>query len=136
MAQPSADQIRGVPLFSGLDDKTIDRLAGEFIERHFDTGQQIATEGVEGLNFFIVDRGEAEVSVRGNVVGKLGAGDAFGEVALVDKSARTATITVTSPLVCFALPVWSFRPFVESRPELAWKLLEMLAARLRTAESR
>jgi CRP/FNR family cyclic AMP-dependent transcriptional regulator len=136
MAQPSADLIRGVPLFADLDDKTVERLKGEFMERHFDVGKKIATEGVEGLNFFIVGTGEAEVTVQGAVVGHLAPGDAFGEVALVDKAARTATITATSPLVCFALPVWSFRPFVEARPELAWKLLELLASRLREAQSR
>ena len=53
MSRPSADLIRGVPLFSDLDDKTVDQLAAEFIERHFDEGAAIATEGVDGLNFFV-----------------------------------------------------------------------------------
>ncbi len=57
MPQPSAALIRGVPLFSDLDDKTVAGLAGEFIERHFDEGVAIATEGVDGLNFFIVASG-------------------------------------------------------------------------------
>jgi len=131
MPQPSADLIRGVPLFSGLDDKTVERLAGEFIERHFDEGFAIATEGVDGLNFFIVASGEASVTVRGDTVATLGPGSSFGEVALVDKSARSATVTATAPMVAYALPVWSFRPFVEQRPELAWKLLETLAGMLR-----
>ncbi len=136
MSQPSADLIRGVPLFSDLDDRTVERLAGEFIERHFDEGAAIATEGVDGLNFFVVASGEAAVTVHGNAVGKLGPGDSFGEVALVDKSARSATVTATSPMIAYALPVWSFRPFVEQRPELAWKLLEILAERLRAAQAR
>jgi CRP-like cAMP-binding protein len=136
MPQPSPELIKGVPLFSDLDDKTVERLAGEFIERHFPVGTAIATEGVEGLNFFIVASGEASVSVHGDVVGKLGPGASFGEVALVDKSARSATVTATTPVVAYALPVWSFRPFVEQRPDLAWKLLETLAERLRAAESR
>lgn len=136
MPQPSADLIRGVPLFSDLDDKTIERLAGEFIERHFDEGVAIATEGVDGLNFFIVASGEASVTVQGNAVAALGPGSSFGEVALVDKSARSATVTATSPMVAYALPVWSFRPFVEQRPELAWKLLQTLADMLRAAQSR
>ena len=131
MPQPSADLIRGVPLFSDLDDKTVERLAGEFIERHFDEGFAIATEGVDGLNFFIVATGEASVTVHGNQVAALGPGSSFGEVALVDKSARSATVTATAPMVAYALPVWSFRPFVEQRPELAWKLLETLAGMLR-----
>lgn len=136
MAQPSVDLLRGVPLFSDLDEKTLASLAPEFIERHFDTGAAIATEGQEGLNFFIVASGEAIVTVQGRQVGSLGAGDAFGEVALVDKSARSATVTADGPVVAYALPVWSFRPFVEQRPELAWKLLELLAERLRSAQAR
>ena len=60
----------------------------------------------------------------------------FGEIALVDKSARSATVTATSQLRAYALPVWSFRSFAESRPEVTWKLLELLAERLRAAESR
>ncbi len=136
MPQPSADLIRGVPLFADLDDRTVEGLSGEFIERHFPPGAAIATEGVDGLNFFIVASGDAAVSVQGEVVGTLGPGDSFGEVALVDKSARSATVTATSPMVAYALPIWSFRPFVEQRPELAWKLLEILAERLRAAQTR
>jgi CRP-like cAMP-binding protein len=136
MPQPSADLIRGVPLFSELDDKTVERLARDFIERHFDEGVTIAAEGVDGLNFFIVASGEASVTVQGKAVGTLGPGSSFGEVALVDKSARSATVTATTPMVAYALPIWSFRPFVEQRPELAWKLLETLAERLRAAQVR
>ena len=136
MPQPSVDLIRGVPLFSDLDDKTAERLASEFIERQFDAGSSIATEGTDGLNFFVVASGEASVTVGGNAVGTLGPGDSFGEVALVDKSARSATVTATSPMVAYALPIWSFRPFVELRPDLAWKLLEILAERLRAAQAR
>jgi CRP-like cAMP-binding protein len=136
MPRPSAELIRGVPLFSELDDKTVDRLAGEFVERYFDAGVAIATEGVDGLNFFVVESGEASVTVRGDTVATLGPGSSFGEVALVDRSARTATVTATTPMVAYALPIWSFRPFVEERPELAWKLLEILAERLRAANAR
>ncbi len=136
MPQPSADLIRSVPLFADLDDKTVGSLAGEFIERHFDAGTAIATEGVDGLNFFIVASGEATVSVQGNTVATLGPGNSFGEVALVDRAARTATVTATTPMIAYALPIWSFRPFVEQRPELAWKLLEILAERLRSAQLR
>ena len=136
MPQPSADLIRSVPLFSDLDDKTVKQLAGEFIERHFDEGTAIATEGVDGLNFFVVASGEADVTVQGDTVATLGPGSSFGEVALVDRSARTATVTATTPMVAYALPIWSFRPFVEQRPELAWKLLEILAERLRSTQSR
>ena len=136
MAQPSADLIRGIPIFSDLDDASVKQLAGDFIEREFSAGQVIATEGEGGLNFFVVETGSAEVSVGGNSVATLGPGASFGEIALVDKSARSATVTATSDLRAYALPVWSFRSFAESRPAVTWKLLELLAERLRSAEHR
>ena len=136
MAQPSADLIRGIPIFSDLDDASVKQLAGDFIEREFSAGQPIATEGEGGLNFFVVESGSADVSIGGNTVGSLGPGASFGEIALVDKSARSATVTATSELRAYALPVWSFRSFAESRPSVTWKLLELLTERLRSAEHR
>ena len=136
MAQPSADLIRGISIFADLDDASIKQLGSDFIEREFEAGQPIATEGEGGLNFFVVESGSADVSVGGSTVATLGPGASFGEIALVDKSARSATVTATSRLRAYALPVWSFRSFAESRPEVTWKLLELLAERLRAAESR
>jgi CRP-like cAMP-binding protein len=136
MAQPSNELIRGVPLFADLDDASLQQLSGDFIERAFKSGDAIATEGEGGLNFFVVDTGEAVVTVGGSEVRRLRAGDSFGEIALVDKSPRTATVTAATDMRCYALPVWSFRPFVETRPEVSWKLLEILADRLRDAEAR
>lgn len=136
VAAPSPELIRGVPIFAELDDASASQLASDFIEREFSEGQAIATEGEGGLNFFVVDSGSASVSVGGKEVGTLGPGASFGEIALVDRSARSATVTATSRLRAYALPVWSFRSFTESRPEVTWKLLELLAERLRVAESR
>jgi CRP/FNR family cyclic AMP-dependent transcriptional regulator len=136
MAQPSSDLIRGISIFADLDNAAMTQLASDFIEREFSAGDAIATEGEGGLNFFVVESGTADVSVGGNPVGTLGPGDSFGEIALVDKSARSATVTATTTLRAYALPVWSFRSFAESRPEVTWKLLELLAERLRAAEHR
>ena len=136
MAQPTAELIRGIPIFADLDDASVNQLASDFIEREFAAGQPIATEGEGGLNFFVVESGTADVMVGGTTVGSLGPGASFGEVALVDKSARSATVTATTQLRAYALPVWSFRSFAESRPSVTWKLLELLAERLRAAEHR
>jgi CRP-like cAMP-binding protein len=136
MAKPSADLIRGIPIFADLDDSSVKQLADDFMEREFAAGQPLATEGEGGLNFFVVESGSVDVSVGGNVVGSLGPGASFGEVALVDKSARSATVTATSQVRAYGLPVWSFRSFAETRPAVLWKLLELLADRLRAAESR
>ena len=136
MSKPSPELIRGVPVFTDLDDAAAARLADDFIERQFAPGDVIATEGESGLNFFVVESGEASVTVGGREVRRLAAGDSFGEIALVDKSARSATVTAVSPMRCHALPVWSFRSFAQTNPDVTWNLLELLAARLRDAEAR
>jgi CRP-like cAMP-binding protein len=136
MAKPTPDLLRNVPLFSALDDSELESLADEFNERRFGPGDSIALEGEGGLMFFVVESGEASVEVQGEEVGKLGAGDYFGEIALIDRRPRTATVKAVSDLRTFGLPVFVFRPFVESRPQVAWKLLEAMADRLEAAESR
>jgi len=133
---PSSELIRGVPLFAEADDKFLDRLAGEFISRTYAPGEAITEEGEAGRTFVVIESGEATVTVHGKEVGKLGPGEAFGEMALIDKSARSATIKADTEVHGYQLPVWSFRPLVESHPEMAWALLEALAQRVRVAESR
>ncbi len=136
MPAPSSELIRGVPLFAEADEKFLDRLAGEFISRTYAPGEAITEEGEAGRTFVVIERGEATVTVHGKEVGKLGPGEAFGEMALIDKSARSATIKADTEVHGYQLPVWSFRPLVESHPEMAWALLEALAQRVRVAESR
>ncbi len=136
MAKPTPDLLRKVPLFAGLDDKELASLADEFNERRFAAGDHVALEGEGGLMFFVVDSGEATVEVHGKEVGKLGPGAAFGEIALIDRRPRTATVTAQTELRAYGLPVFVFRPFVEARPQVAWKLLEAMADRLARAECR
>jgi len=136
MAKPTPDLLRNVRLFSVLDEKDLESLADEFNERRFAAGDKIALEGEGGLMFFVVESGEATVEVQGEEVATIGPGSAFGEIALIDRRPRTATVTATSDLKTYGLPVFVFRPFVESRPQVAWKLLESLADRLAAAEAR
>ena len=136
MPAPSIELIRGVPLFAGADDVFLERLAGEFMERTYAAGETIAEEGEVGRTFVVIERGEVTVTVHGQEVARLGPGDSFGEMALIDKSARSATVKADGEVHGYQLPVWSFRPLVEAHPEIAWALLEALAQRVREAESR
>jgi CRP-like cAMP-binding protein len=133
---PSLDLLRGVPLFAKADDGFLGRLAGEFMERTYAPGELIAEEGESGKTFIVIEAGEVDVIVHGQTVGRLGPGDAFGEMALIDKSARSATVKAETHVHGYQLPVWSFRPLVEGHPEMAWALLEALAERVRVAEGR
>ena len=97
MPQPSLELIRGVPLFAEADERFLERLAGEFMERRYAAGDTIAQEGEAGRTFFVIESGEATVTVHGQVVARLGPGAAFGEMALIDKSARSATVKAETP---------------------------------------
>ena len=127
--------IRQVPLFSTLDKKEVQGLASSMKERTFNEGDTIAKEGQSGIGFFIIDEGEATVSVGGEDRATLRHGDYFGEIALIDDGARTATITATTPLKCYGITSWEFRPLVEQNARLAWKMMQTLAARLREAQA-
>ncbi len=136
MAAPS-ELIRRVPLFSSLDGRELERLAATFRERTFREGETIATEGQAGIGFFVIDDGQARVTVGGQERATLGPGDHFGEIALIDDGARrTATVTAASDLRCYGLTSWEFRPLVESNAGIAWKLLQEMARRLQAAEQR
>ena len=73
------------------------------------------------------------MSREGEELAKLGPGQYFGELALIDEGTRTATITADTDLKCYGLTSWEFRPLVEGNSRIAWKLLQALAKQLRDA---
>ena len=135
MAAP-VELLRSVPLFAELGDRELKKIAATFKERQVEAGASVATEGEAGVGFFVVAEGEATVAVGGRQVGRLGPGDCFGEIALIDGGTRSATVTAVTPLRCYGLTSWAFKPLVEESPAIAWPLLQTLAWRLRTAEGR
>src|SRR6266545_5422130 len=128
------ESLKRVSLFSGVRDKELGRLAKVMRESRFNEGETITTEGQSGVGFFVIEDGNATVSLRGEVVRTLGPGDHFGEIALIDEGPRSATVIATTDLRCRGMTSWEFRPFVQSHPEVAWPLLESLVGRLREAE--
>ena len=123
--------LKKVPLFAGLDDRELGQIASSMKERRFAAGDTMTEEGAGGAGFFIVEDGEADVSVDGQARGRIGPGDYFGEIALLTGSDRTATITATSDMVCWGMTPWDFRPLVESNSTIAWKLLTAMAEKLK-----
>jgi CRP/FNR family transcriptional regulator, cyclic AMP receptor protein len=124
-----------IPLFQGLPHQDLERISRSFKVRHFSAGDTVAAEGSGGVGFFVIGEGTASVDVHGEKRAQLGPGDYFGEIALIDDQARrTATIAAETDLTCYGLTSWDFRPLVETNAEIAWKLLQVMAKRLREAE--
>ena len=123
-------------LFSGLDGRELDSIASSFKERSYSEGETIAREGSGGIGFFVIEEGRAKVTREGQDLATLGPGDYFGEVALIDEGARTASVTAETDLRCYGLTSWEFRPLVETNSSIAWKLLQAMARMLRDAQRR
>ena len=132
VATPSIDVLERVPLFAGLERKELESIAASMRERTFPAGETVTQEGAGGAGFFVVENGEAEVTVHREPRGSIGPGDYFGEIALLTGSDRTATIVAKSDLHCYGMTPWDFRPLVESNPGIAWKLLQSMAEKLRS----
>jgi CRP/FNR family transcriptional regulator, cyclic AMP receptor protein len=120
----AADLLRKVPLFADLERKELEDIASAMKQRTFSAGQQIAVEGESGVGFFVIEEGQAKVTVEGQERRTLGPGDYFGEVALITQGPRTATVTADTDLKTYGMSFWEFRPLVEDTPSLAWKMLQ------------
>jgi CRP/FNR family cyclic AMP-dependent transcriptional regulator len=136
MADELVESLKRVQIFAGVRDKELGRLVKAMRDSRFNEGEVITTEGRSGVGFFLIEDGNATVSLRGEIVRTLGPGDHFGEIALIDEGPRSATVTASTDLRCRGLAAWEFKSFVQEHPEVAWPLLETLASRLRDAEER
>ena len=133
MAAP-LDLLRSIPLFAGIDDKHLKRIADSFSDRSFTAGQELVVEGSGGVGFFVIETGSARVTVEGEPRTELGPGDYFGEIALIDGGSRTATVTAVTDGKMHGMTSWQFRPLVEDNASIAWPLLEAMARRTRELE--
>jgi CRP/FNR family cyclic AMP-dependent transcriptional regulator len=134
VATAPVDLLQSVPVFAGLGRRELERVANSMKERRFQKGDTLTTEGRGGVGFFVIQEGEADVTVRGEERAKLGPGDYFGEIALITESDRTATITAETDMTCYGMTMWDFRPLVESNASIAWNMLQSLAKKLRESE--
>ena len=120
-----ADELQRVPLFSGLSQRQLKKLARGFREREVKAGTAVMREGEKsGVSFFVIADGTATVSVDGNEVTQLGPGDYFGELALISENVRAATVTADGPMRCLVMGFWDFRRYAKENPDVTWKLLQ------------
>ena len=122
-----------VPMFAGCTKRELEAIARAVKEVRHSEGHVIAREGDRGVGFFLIAEGTAKVSIGGKTRSRLGPGDFFGEIALLDRGPRTATVTSTSPVTLLGLTAWVFRGLIEEHPSIGFKLLEVVAGRLREA---
>jgi CRP/FNR family transcriptional regulator, cyclic AMP receptor protein len=124
------DLLKGVPLFARCSKKELAEIATIADEIDLPEGKQLTREGGRGREFFILLEGNAEVRRKKRKVGTLGPGDFLGEIALVTKVPRTATVTTASPVRVLVVSEQNFRRLLENSPDVQIKVLEALAERV------
>jgi len=130
------DVLSGLSIFAGLSSRQLKKLLAKTRETSHQAGHVIASEGAGALALHVVLEGEAEVSLRGEVLRTLTTGDHFGEISMIDGKPRSATVTATTDLRTLALSHLDFNNLVDDDPTFARALLVALCARLREAENR
>ncbi len=135
----SMEDLAAAPLFSELSRRDLKRLASAAIVRDYKKGDVIVKEGETAVAFFIIKSGRVEVvrglsSKKAKVLATLGAGDFFGEMALLDSYPRSASVRAKQNTECLVLTRWDFVAELRTNPYIAVQMLPVLSRRLREAQ--
>jgi CRP-like cAMP-binding protein len=134
LGRQGLDLLARVPLFTGLPRRHLRQLAEHADVVGFRDRETIVETGQPGGTFYVIVEGEARVTRGARTIGRLGPGDFFGEISLLDGGPRTATVRAETPVVAIRIFKRSFDAVVSSEPAVATKILVVVAARLRDAE--
>ena len=120
-----------VGLFADVDAAGMERIAARAIEVDFPAGQVIARQGEIGTGFFVVAGGWRRVIRDGEIIARLGPGEFFGELSVLDGRPRMAQVVADGPTTCLALASWDFEEVLREQPAVALAIVRELARRLR-----
>jgi CRP-like cAMP-binding protein len=127
--------IAGVPLFARCSKRQLRAIAALADEIERPAGRVLAKQGTLGSEFFVLIDGAAEVQKDGKRLALLGAGDFFGEIALVTRAPRTATVTLIEPSSLLVMTERDFDALLKAEPEIQARVLRALADRLAQTEA-
>ena len=130
-----ANVLADIPLFAGLGRRHLRQVAGTGRIKRFEGATTIVRTGEAGDTFFVVLDGDVSVMRKGLPSLSLGMGSYFGELALLDGGARSATVLAKGPVTCLAISRPRFLKLLRSEPTIAAAILEELASRLRILQS-
>lgn len=128
-------QIKDAKLFQGLPDSELRSIEKQMKIVEHPAGHEIVVRGEGGVGFMVITDGAVMVKTVTGHTRRLGPGDSFGEMALLDHEGRSATATAESDVTLATIPEWNFKPFLKEHPEVAFRLLQTLSRRIRQTEA-
>jgi CRP/FNR family cyclic AMP-dependent transcriptional regulator len=121
------------PLWAGLDRKDLKAIVKVAEECKFETGDIVLGRGEGGVGFYLIRDGSVEIKSDGKILAKLGPGQFFGEMAILDNQPRSADVVAAEPSRCLIVSEWSFKALISENPKIALNMLQEFARRLREA---
>jgi CRP/FNR family cyclic AMP-dependent transcriptional regulator len=128
-------ELRHAKLLEGLPESELRSLEKQMKTVHHPAGHEIVVKGDNGVGFMIILDGTVTVDTVQGKARKLGPGDSFGEMALLDHEGRSANIKADTDVSLATIPEWNFKPFLKEHPDVAYRLLQVLSQRVRQAET-
>jgi CRP/FNR family cyclic AMP-dependent transcriptional regulator len=128
-----AELLAGCPLFKGIEQAGLASLAAVATPVDFPVGHVIARQGEIGTGFFVVIAGTVRVVRDGEILARLGPGEFFGELSVLDRMPRNASVIADTQTSCLALAAWDFENVLLAQPALTLSILRGVATRLRNA---
>lgn len=135
VATDKVELLRRVALFAKCTDRELARIAALADVTTVPPGHPLTTEGRPGREAFVITRGEADATVRGRHLARLGPGVMVGEMALLDNGPRSATVTARTELEVLVLDPRSFRTLLLDVPSIADSIMRVMATRLRQTDA-
>jgi len=130
----TTDDLRRVPLFTGMTDAALEAVAALTSPVEFADGHQVTVEGEPGDTFYLLVDGGLDVARGGSTISHLGAGDFVGEISLIDGRPRTATTTAVGPTQALVVERTAFLELMERFPPVRLGILMALTERVRRDE--
>jgi CRP/FNR family cyclic AMP-dependent transcriptional regulator len=123
------NRLRSLPLFADVSDEELSQIATFAQEISVEAGRELVREGDFSYEFMAIEEGEAEVTRHGEHVADLGPGDFFGEMGLLEKTLRNATVTAKTPMQLVTLTGWDLRRIERTVPQAVARVRTVLEAR-------
>jgi CRP/FNR family cyclic AMP-dependent transcriptional regulator len=130
-SDPVIEMLEKASLWSGLDRKDLKFIVQLSKERKYETGDVIVRKGEVTVGFYLILDGSVEIRSNGTTLSRLGPGQFFGEMSVVDNQPRSADVVAIEPSRCLVLTAWSFNALISKHPKIALKILQEFVRRLR-----
>ena len=129
---PVVEMLEKSLLWSGLSKKDLKAIVKLSKERTYETGHVIVQKGEGGVGFYLILEGTVEIRSDGTTIAKLGPGQFFGEMSVIDNQPRSADVVAIEPSRCLILSAWSFNALISENPKIALRMLQEFVRRLRS----